>query len=80
MVVDTVGSGRVIGWSALAEPYVYTAGARALAGTMALAFDGRGLRALMERDVDVGSKVNKRLIQMLGRRLMQVYGVLDSLL
>ena len=80
IVVDRVGTGRVIGWSSLVEPYVYTAAARATMGTSGIEINGVALRRLLEADHEMGVQIYKRLMLMLGRRLTQVYGVLDSLL
>lgn len=80
IVVDRVGTGRVIGWSSLVEPYVYTAAGRATMGTAGIEINGVSLRRLLETDHELGVQIYKRLTLMLGRRLTQVYGVLDSLL
>jgi len=69
VIVQTVDSGDVVGWSWLFPPYRWKFGARALAATRALAFDGNCLRAKCDKDHDLGYELLKRFTRVVTERL-----------
>jgi len=77
--VDSLHNEEVFGCSALVEPYTYTETVRCLTQVEMLAIDAVELRALMERDCDLGVKLQKHIIsrlmaQMVNLRLKQPLG------
>ncbi|MEW6232153.1 MAG: cyclic nucleotide-binding domain-containing protein [Chloroflexota bacterium] len=76
--VDIAGKGDVFGWSALAEPYIYTLSAICLEGVKAIAIDGARLRDLLEQNERVGYKVSKGLVSVVSSRLMATRHLLIS--
>ncbi|MGA2333384.1 MAG: cyclic nucleotide-binding domain-containing protein [Syntrophales bacterium] len=54
VTVDIITKGDAMGWSAVIEPYVYTLGARCIADSKAIAFDGAKLRELLNKDIKLG--------------------------
>lgn len=78
VTVETLGPGRLCGWSALVEPSIATASAKTLAEVQAVIVDGPSLRTLMEKNPSVNYALMKRLVELLALRLRQVYQVLDT--
>ena len=62
--------GEVIGWSAFIEPHVYSMGAVAADHTHLIAFDGEGLRQLMDDHPQFGYYFMKKLAVVIGQRLV----------
>jgi CRP-like cAMP-binding protein len=80
IVIQTVGSGEVLGWSWLIPPHRWRFDARALEGTRAFALDGACLRRKCEEDHDLGFELLKRFsttmaerLQATRRQLLDVY-------
>jgi CRP/FNR family cyclic AMP-dependent transcriptional regulator len=61
VVAGTVGSGGVLGWSWLFEPYEWQFTARALTKTTAIFFYGTVLRQHCETDPSLGFELFKRM-------------------
>jgi hypothetical protein len=69
MMIETIESGEVIGWSWLFEPYRWHFDARALTVVRATAFDGACLRGKCEADPALGYALMSRFAQVLIERL-----------
>lgn len=69
IVVQTVGSGEILGWSWLLPPYQWHFDARAVEGTRAIALDGKCLRIKCENDHDLGYELLKRFAHIMEQRL-----------
>jgi CRP-like cAMP-binding protein/1-acyl-sn-glycerol-3-phosphate acyltransferase len=63
--------GRVIGWSAMVEPYHYRATAIALEDCQLLAFDREWLEAHSEKDPEFGVRLMSQILWVLGNRLRE---------
>lgn len=71
-VMDKVNEGELFAWSALVEPYRYTATAIAASDCDLIAFDAARLRTMCRDDVDLGCQVLKKVVQVLSSRLESV--------
>jgi CRP/FNR family transcriptional regulator, cyclic AMP receptor protein len=81
LIIETIHSGDVLGWSWLFEPYRVRFDARALGTVHAIAFDGACLRGKCEEDHDFGYEMMRRFAQIaIGRlqstriKLLDLYG------
>ena len=61
--------GRVVGWSALVSPTHYTASVTCLIDSTLISFPGSELLRLVQRNVAFGTKIMRKISQVLGRRL-----------
>ncbi|MFJ5102722.1 Crp/Fnr family transcriptional regulator [Streptomyces sp. NPDC088554] len=68
-VVDTLGSGDLLGWSWLLPPYVWRLGAEAVRPVEAQEFDARVVRALCEADPVFGRAVYRGVAEVVAQRL-----------
>lgn len=69
VIVDTIGSGDLLGWSWMFPPYAWRFGARAAERTRAIFFYGTILREYCERDHAVGYALLKRMTVVMNRRM-----------
>ena len=69
LVLDTVGSGEVLGWSWLFPPYRWHFDARAVDDVRAIALDGACLRGKCEQDPQLGFELVRRFAQLVLDRL-----------
>ena len=69
VVTGTIGSGGVLGWSWLFEPYEWQFTARALTETTAIFFYGTVLREHCETDPSLGYELFKRMSAEMVRQL-----------
>lgn len=69
VVIDTVRSGDLLGWSWLFPPYVWQFTARVVQPTTALIFYGTMLRQYCDRDHSLGYQLFKRMSEVMTRRL-----------
>jgi signal-transduction protein with cAMP-binding, CBS, and nucleotidyltransferase domain len=69
VVVETMDSGDVMGWSVLFPPYRWNLDGRALDETVAFAVDGVCLRDKLEADHSFGYAVTRRLLYEVHARL-----------
>jgi CRP-like cAMP-binding protein len=81
IIIETISSGEVLGWSWLVSPFVWHFDARAIDNTRAIAIDGQCLRQKCEEDHDLGYEIYKRIAMLMESRLqstrlqlMDVYG------
>ena len=61
--------GRVVGWSALVSPTQYTASVTCLTDSTLIAFPGSELLRLVQRNVVFGTKIMRKISEVLSRRL-----------
>jgi len=66
----TAGPGELFSWSALVEPRVENASARASVDTEALRVDGETLMKLCEEDSSLGFEVRRTLAKVISSRLI----------
>ena len=71
--VQAASNFEVIGWSALIEPYVCTATARAIEKTKVLALNGRDLGKLFRAEPDIMYKVGSAVACVVAKRLRHAY-------
>ncbi len=57
LAIDTVGPGEIFGWSAVTEPFTFTAAAWTIEETELLVFKGDVLRDLFKKNNHIGYKV-----------------------
>jgi CRP/FNR family cyclic AMP-dependent transcriptional regulator len=69
IVVQTIESGEVLGWSWLFEPFTWHFSARATMATDALLLDAKRLREECEKEPRLGYELTRRVAQVLMRRL-----------
>jgi CRP-like cAMP-binding protein len=68
--IMTVEAGEVFSWSALAEPGIETAAARAVEDTELLGLPGEPLKALCQEDTRVGFELYRSLTTVIATRLL----------
>jgi len=66
----TVGPGDVFSWSALVEPHIETAGARAVEESEVLGIKGGALMDLCREDVGLGFELHRALTDVIAARLV----------
>jgi len=69
LIIQTVESGDIAGWSWLFPPYQWTFDIRALEEVRVVSFDGKCLRAKCEQDAAMGYELMKRFARVFVRRL-----------
>ena len=81
LVIETLGSGDVLGWSWLFPPYRWQFDARAMESTSAVALDGACLRDKCDDDTRLGyglmqrfARVSQERLQATRLQLLDVYG------
>ena len=78
VVLDTLDSGTVLGWSWLYPPYRWHFGAVAITTTHTLTFNGPLVRALCQRDPALGYELATRFLQVMGGRLQSARSRLEE--
>lgn len=73
VVIDTVRSGDLLGWSWLFPPYVWHFSARAVLPTTAIFFYGTILREYCEKDHTLGYELFRRMSEVMTRRLQSAH-------
>src|SRR6266700_3233196 len=69
VIIETIGSGDLLGWSWMFPPYVWNFTARAIERTTAIFFYGTILREYCERDPALGYELFKRITPVMLKRL-----------
>lgn len=69
VIVSTVGSGDIFGWSGLIAPYRATAGAKAVTDCRVVAVQIQELRDLFEQDCEFGLVMTLKAAQIIRERL-----------
>ncbi len=67
--VDTLVDGDILGWSALVEPYKYTAIGTATKPTQMIAISAKRLRDLCNKDTQLGYCLTTQIAKLLAHRL-----------
>jgi CRP/FNR family cyclic AMP-dependent transcriptional regulator len=68
-IIETLDSGDVLGWSWLFPPYQWQFGATAIERTLAVEFDGLGVRWLCDTDPELGYQLMQRFMRVVVNRL-----------
>ena len=76
IVIDTIGSGDLLGWSWLFPPFLWHFSARAVEPCAVIFFYGTVLREYCEQDNSLGFELLKRMSQVMTRRLQLARGKL----
>lgn len=76
--LDTVGPGEIFSWSALIEPRLETASARALEDTEVLRVKGGALMDACREDPEFGFEIYRTLAEVITERLLAMRGQLLS--
>ena len=76
VMIDTIGSGDLLGWSWLFPPYLWQFTARAVEPSAAIFFYGTVLREYCEQDHSLGFELLKRMSEVMTRRLQHARGKL----
>jgi CRP/FNR family cyclic AMP-dependent transcriptional regulator len=71
--VQSASKYDVFGWSAVIEPFRYTATVKAIKKTTALSFQGKDLHDLCIKHPEIGCLVSKGLTSVVVRRLNEAY-------
>ncbi|MBN2491279.1 MAG: cyclic nucleotide-binding domain-containing protein [Planctomycetes bacterium] len=71
ITIETIGPGKVLGWSWLFPPYRWHYAARAVEDTKAIAMDARCLRGKFEEDPAMGYEMMKRFSAIMLRRMQR---------
>ncbi|MER5361849.1 cyclic nucleotide-binding domain-containing protein [Streptomyces sp. NPDC002785] len=67
--IESLGSGELVGWSWLFEPYVWHLGAEAMTPVRTHEFDAATVRMMMDADPAFGSAIGHWVGQVLAHRL-----------
>jgi CRP/FNR family cyclic AMP-dependent transcriptional regulator len=70
-VVHIVREGQAFGWSALVQPYRFTATARCQQDCHVITVDRAGLRRLMDKDCYMGFVIMEKLAELISGRLRE---------
>lgn len=69
VVIDQIEPGEIFGWSAVTEPYTFTAAAWTLEKTKLIVLKGERLKELFEKNNHLGYRVVKEIASVISRRL-----------
>ncbi|MEN8654261.1 cyclic nucleotide-binding domain-containing protein [Streptomyces sp. 21So2-11] len=69
-VIETLGSGELVGWSWLFRPYIWHFGAEAMTPVRTHEFDAATVRIMMDADPAFGSAMGHWVGQVLAHRLV----------
>lgn len=70
-VVHIASSGEAFGWSAMVQPYRFTASARAIEDSKVVTVDGERLRMFLKDDCHIGFVIMEKLAQAISNRLRE---------
>jgi len=80
--VQSARNFEAFGWSAMVEPYIYTASVRATVTSRLLALKAKDLRELCQKRPDIGCKIYSAIARVVAKRLREAYeqliGVTDE--
>jgi CRP/FNR family transcriptional regulator, cyclic AMP receptor protein len=69
VIVETLGPGAVLGWSWLFPPYRWHFSASAIETTLAIEFDGPGIRELCAQHQEIGYELMNRFLTVVVDRM-----------
>jgi len=78
VIIDTVSAGEPLGWSWLFPPYLWTFDARATEPCTAICLSGLLLRQHRDDDLTLSHELNKRMSEVMVRRLQAARAKLVS--
>ena len=70
--VDSISSEEVIGCSVMVPPYVYTATEKTLSDVEVLEIKTKELRALIEKDPQLGLTIQEHIMKILNNRILEL--------
>jgi CRP-like cAMP-binding protein len=70
IIVDTIGTGQIFGWSSLIKPHQQTASARCVGACRVFYISANDLRAMFDKDSALGFLIMERLGEMISQRLV----------
>jgi len=76
--VETIADEEILGCSALVKPYKYSATERCLTEVQVLEVDVASLRELMQKDCQIGLKIQQHIIEGLMGRILELRLILLS--
>jgi CRP-like cAMP-binding protein len=79
VLIDEIGPGEVLGWSAAVEPYVYTASAWTTEPCELIVVNGQRLRQLCESNRRLGYQVTRGIGEVISRRFGRAIGARGDL-
>jgi CRP-like cAMP-binding protein len=79
VLIDEVGAGDVLGWSAAMEPYIYTASCWAMEPCEAIVVNGDGLRELCAANKQLGYHITRGIGEVISRRFGRAKGMQGDL-
>jgi CRP-like cAMP-binding protein len=79
VLIDEIGPGEVLGWSAAVEPYLYTASAWTSEPCELIVVNGQRLRQLCETNKRLGYQVTKGIGEIISRRFGRAVGARGNL-
>jgi len=69
VIVHTVKAGEAFGWSALVQPYRFTASAKCMQDSKVITVDGDNLKKLLKDDCHMGYVIMEKLAALVSGRL-----------
>lgn len=69
MIVDMIGPGETMGWSALVEPHIFTLSCKCAEDCILISISGPGLKELIGRECQIGLKVMTAIAKIIAVRL-----------
>ncbi|MCP2604885.1 cyclic nucleotide-binding domain-containing protein [Candidatus Aminicenantes bacterium AH-873-B07] len=72
LTIDTVGSGEIFGWSAVTEPFTFTAAAWTGEKSKVLVLNGELLRDLFKKNNHIGYKIMMKIAAVISTRLRRL--------
>ena len=79
-IVHSVGAGEAFGWSALVQPYQFTASAKCINNSRLVVIDRYALRKLIDQDCHMGFVIMEKLAKLVSDRLRDTRLQLISML
>lgn len=80
IILDRKFAGDAFGWSALAEPYVYTLSAVTMQDSELLKIEANDLKRVCEQNKDIGYILMKNISEIIGERFASLQRVLIDLI
>ncbi|GAB2772903.1 Crp/Fnr family transcriptional regulator [Streptomyces sp. NPDC054796] len=71
VVIDSLGHGELVGWSWMFPPFTWQMGGEAASPVRALQFEADTVRALCERDRELGHALTHSVAGVIGQRLQR---------
>jgi len=72
LTIDTIGPGDIFGWSAVAEPFTFTAAAWTVNKSRFIILNGEPLRDLFKKNNHIGYKIMFEISSVISSRFRQL--------